>query len=104
MTKNVFIKVDNEFIANTIANAVKATEKSDIMDGVSKKVGMARKTGKLILGITEANGVAKALETYSKGTESAPAARMAKSLAGAIRLRTAIACKNAKLAAETVTA
>lgn len=87
--KNVFVKVENEFTANVLGNAVSAES------SVNQKVGMSRKTGKLIMSITEANETAKALEAYAKKTAHAASAKLAKSLATAIRFRTAAACKAA---------
>ncbi len=91
--KNVFVKVENEFTANVLTNAVSAEST------VNQKVGMSRKTGKLVMSITEANETAKALENYAKKTAHAASAKMAKTLATAIRFKTAAACKAVALAA-----
>lgn len=90
--KNVFIKIESVFTSNVLTNAMSAAE---ISENLNKKIGMSRNTGKLIMSIPEANTAAKALETYAKKTAHAASAKMAKSLATAIRFRTAAACKAA---------
>ena len=98
--KNVFIKVESVFTANVMANAIASAKADENTLAVNKKIGMSRKTGKMILTIAEANATAKALEAYSKTTKHAPSAKMSKELATAIRMRTAAACKAVKASVE----
>lgn len=97
--KNVFVEITSVFTANTLTNAIAAAKSNDNTVAVNEKIGMSRKTGKLIMSIPEANETAKALEAYAKKTTHAASAKMAKSLATAIRFKTAAACKAVKAAA-----
>ena len=92
----VFVKVESEFVSNVITNAINSAKATEEALSVYRKNGIARKSGKLVLTIAEANTLARALENYSETTEHAASYKMAKSLAFAVRMRTAQACKNAK--------
>ena len=98
--RNVYVSVKDQFTANTISNALKNATATEATLAAYKKTGMARKTGKMILTIPEANATAKALEVYAKTTEHEPSAKLARSIAFGIRMRTAAACNAAKAAVE----
>ena len=97
---NVFVAVESQFVANVITNAVNAAKASDVTLSIYRKNGIARKTGKLVLTIEEANALSKALEAYAKTTSHAASAKMAKSIAFGTRMRTAAACKAVKAEAK----
>ena len=97
---NVFVKVESEFVANVITNAINSAKATEEALSVYKKNGIARKTGKLVLTIEEANTLARALENYSKTTQHEASAKMARAIAFGTRMRTAAACKAVKAEAK----
>ena len=93
MNTMITVKVESVFAANVLTNSTRTASAE-----LRQKVGMGRKTGKVIMTIAEANELSKSLETYAKTTKHEPSAKMARSIAFGCRQKTARVCNAIKAA------